>query len=203
MTVALFDPPPSDTPNINISSQDPLQIIQRTIHIMNHPFQGIFCQMQQSLNGRSANESQEITITASSIEVGNVNNLTLPTGQDFYTKNALGSWIQFDLKHKYIIYGYALKSRPYAHDDTAHKSIMRQWSLLGSNTAEENDWKLLDARPPNNDMLGYLVEKGYVLDKESPPYRYFKLVNDGRNFSTNSYHLLLSQIEFHGYKVDE
>ena len=172
--------------------------------ILEHtPTQGIFYQIQQPEHDRSAHALGEIVITSSPIGNGRAEDLTLSKVQDFWTNYPGDSqgkhWILIEFKNnkRAILWGYALRSRPC----TASYGQPRAWILSGSN--DNVNWTQLDKRPPNNDLNGYLVYKGYQLDHESEPFRYIKLEHIGpnNNNGTTNY-LSITQIELHGTLVD-
>jgi hypothetical protein len=137
-------------------------------------------------------KSGQIAVTSSG-KIGHHDDLSVlfeDTPEPFYTNDVMGSWICIDLKHRRLsLTKYWLKS----HSCSSNGRLV-EWALFGSQ--DGTSWNLIDNQ--KDDKLNELGASAcYTLKQATPPYRWFKLQQTGRN-SKGWHNLRLGQIEFFG-----
>lgn len=116
----------------------------------------------------------------------------------FVSGGKLNSWIKYDFIDKKIYpTHYLIRS---SHNNKRGSNNMLSWVCEGSNTDEENDWKILDSR---NDV-SYLNDAGafhkFEIQISLQPnecYRYLRIRQTKPNASNGNY-LVISALEYYG-----
>lgn len=141
---------------------------------------------------------------ASSSGSGTPANLTNRTNDEWFTSNAAGSWVAFDLGTGISVSNYTLRAR-----SSAASALPRNWVLEGTNSVSSFDitgvnaaiWTAIDTRTSDATLTAAsqyytLTANGSTLD-----YRYLRLRITGPDSSGTNF-LTLNEIEFYGtYKT--
>lgn len=131
-----------------------------------------------------------LSIGASAVENGSVEQLCNRSGNDFWTPASPGGWVSFHittgkLKCNY----YSIKTREVNTD-----YYPRNWKLQGSN--DNSTWVDLDIQV-NNTALSSLGQWLSLPIAAVESYSYFRLLVTGVN-SNGYYHLCLGEVELYG-----
>lgn len=118
----------------------------------------------------------------------------------FQSKNEQNSWIKYDFKERKVkpTY-YSIKTRPDGGKGDNHP---KNWVIEGSNSGEDEDWKILDSRNnvsilDDSNVIHTFEIKNHLNDDES--FRFLRLRQTGPNTQNGNYYFLtLSALEYFG-----
>jgi hypothetical protein len=131
-----------------------------------------------------------LTVTASAVENGSVEQLCNRNGNDFWTPSAPNSWVGFYINSgKLICNRYSIKSR-----EVNDGYYPRTWTLQGSN--DNSTWTDLDVNVNNNQLNSpaQWLSRPVV---SSVGYSFFRVLNVWTN-SHGYFHLCLGEVELYG-----
>ncbi|MCL6750063.1 hypothetical protein KBT16_03355 [Nostoc sp. CCCryo 231-06] len=132
-----------------------------------------------------------LTVSASAVDNGSVDQLCNRIGNDFWTPSVPNSWVSF-----YILSGklncrhYSIKSR-----ETHTDYYPRNWKLQGSN--DNSNWVDLDTQSNNAGLSSPAQWLSLPVTATNDYYSYFRILNTGVS-SSNYYHLCLGEVELYG-----
>lgn len=143
--------------------------------------------------------SKEVTVTASSIEKGNLAQLVSRNPGELWTKDVPSSWFCVDLgaNRSVIPSHYELR-----HGRRFKSDCPRTWDLQGSTDGE--DWTLLKRHTGDKTIDGPFESHVFALPDVDEAYRFFRVIQTGHNSSNHNF-LALSGLELYGdlYERDE
>ena len=115
----------------------------------------------------------------------------------FFSRNVEGSWIQHDFRDKKIRpTHYSIRSTPFGKGNSHFLS----WVVEGSNTACQNEWKILDRRNNVTELDDGSVVRTFEIQENlgnNEFYQYIRLRQVGRT-SISNFHLGISALEYFG-----
>lgn len=156
----------------------------------NDNFNGIF-----NFLGEHSNLNEEIEITASSVERGNLHHLVSSCHHhhEFHTKNLAGSWICFEfLKRKVIPSNYTLRSNCWG----VNYENLKNWVFEGSN--DSKNWDILNSQNNCSYLNGQsFVHNFQVKNINNRSFKYFRIRQTGTNCGSSNY-LCFNCIELYG-----
>lgn len=156
----------------------------------NQDFNGIF-----NFLGSNSNLNDEIKITASSVERGNLYKLIQNNHlqHEFHTKNLSDSWICFEfLKHHVILSNYTLRSNCWG----VNYENLKNWALEGSN--DSLNWVVIDSQTNCSYLNGQsFVHTFHVKNDNNRSFKFFRIHQTGRNCGNSNY-LCFNCIEIFG-----
>jgi hypothetical protein len=132
------------------------------------------------------------TVTASSVNAGN---LSMPVNRlqnNFYTNNSAGSWVQLDFGASRTVRVDSYQLRNYV----TGSAMLRNWKLQGSTNG--STWTDLDTRTSDTTLTtGNQWGNWTVTQGNTNYWRYIRLLSTGVDSSGTNY-LCLGQIELYG-----
>lgn len=166
-----------------------------------HRFEGIIRYLTKESGGNVA-VNGTVKVTASSIQMSGQEPKFAVDFDDlknyFHSNSEQNSWLQFDFgERKVRPTHYSIKSRPDGGKGYYH---LKNWTIEGSNTANEKDWKTLDTRNDITCLDGSNAIHTFDIQTRLNPdeyFRYLRIRITGPN-SGNCYHLILSALEYFG-----
>lgn len=167
-----------------------------------HRFEGIIRYLTKESGGNVA-VNGTVKVTASSIQMNGQEPKFAVDFDDlknyFHSNSEQNSWLQFDFgERKVRPTHYSIKSRPDGGKGYYH---LKNWTIEGSNTANEKDWKTLDTRNDITCLDGSNAMHTFDIQTRLNPNEYFRYLRiriTGPNSAGNYYHLILSALEYFG-----
>lgn len=166
---------------------------------INHCFNGIIHHFTDECGG-NVDENRIIKITASSAIVGYYPKFAADLEDNNHYFSSLSrenSWLLYDFKEKKINPSYyAIRTR---HDFGRGQGHPKCWAIEGSNSADDNDWTLLDTRNGITELDdANAIEVFEIQTKhKNDEFRYLRIRQITDN-SQGSYNLAISALEFFG-----
>ncbi|KAK8845880.1 hypothetical protein M9Y10_020806 [Tritrichomonas musculus] len=165
-----------------------------------HQFEGIISHLTKECGG-NVQDKNVVKITASSTYSNYYPKYAadLTDDQHYYFSNSQpNTWLKYDFqKLKVRPNSYSIRSR---HDDGQKGCHLRCWVIEGSNSGNEDDWKILDTQSGITDLDDRNATYTFDID---PPlgqndfYRFLRIRQTGTNTAGSNY-LAVSALEFFG-----
>ena len=171
-----------------------------------HAFNGILAYLSDKCNGNIL-EKNVIKFTYSSICGGHSKK------EHIFNLNDKKTYFQFDgaidgeLKKSWFIidFGLEMKIRPNKYSIRSRESKkednhMMNWNIEGSNSGEENDWKILDFKNDEKSLDYAFAQNTFDISSNLMPnefFRYIRFQQTGPD-SEKIYYGCISAIEFFG-----
>lgn len=168
-----------------------------------HSFEGIIHQLTIE-SGGNVNDTETVKVTSTPTNGNDVASRFAVDFDDnehyFQTKNEKKSWIKYDfLDSKVRPSHYTIRTRPTGGKGDNHP---KNWVIEGSNTDQDDDWKVLDERHDITILDDSNVTHTYDIQteiKENESFRYLRLRQTGPNTQNGNYYFLtLSALEYFG-----
>ncbi|PRP81393.1 hypothetical protein PROFUN_11014 [Planoprotostelium fungivorum] len=146
--------------------------------------------------------SRDITVTASSTEMGRASDLLSRTPTELWTKDIPASWfsIDFGLNRGVSPTHYTLR-----HGGNYRADSLRTWDLQGSKDGKI--WVVLRRHNHDTSLVDKFATSTWTIDRDDTPvetvgmphhaYRFFRILQTARNSSNHNF-LVLSGIELYG-----
>lgn len=170
-----------------------------------NPFNGIIQSLTDEFGG-NVDDKGIVKITAST--VSDVDHPKYAADLEdkkhyFCSLNYANQWLKYDFtRFKIRPNYYSIRTR---HDHGSGYSHLKNWVIEGSNTDNEDDWKILDERNEIDCLDNYSAMKSFKIQKtldKNEYYRYLRLRCTGMNTGDN-YLLILSALEYFGYLIED
>ncbi|KAK8847921.1 hypothetical protein M9Y10_018969 [Tritrichomonas musculus] len=153
-----------------------------------------------NLTGGNVSDNGCVIATASTEYASNWrarNAVDLDKDNYFCSNSIPNSWILYDFVDKKVqpTY-YTIKSEP-TRPDYAHLST---WLVEGSNTAYDNDWKILDSRKGVTSLNGKSIVCTFKIQtklEKNEYFRYLRIKQTGPSICNNHY-MTMSALEYFG-----
>jgi hypothetical protein len=134
----------------------------------------------------------QVTVSASSINTGNVSMLVNRAQNVFSTNNSAGSWVQLDFGASRTVRVDAYQLRNY----NGGSNLLRNWKIQGSNNG--STWTDLDARTSDATFTTSSQWGYWTANQGNTSYwRYIRLLSTGVDSGSANY-ISLGQIELYG-----
>ena len=182
----------------NARGNDRYMMVFKKFIYEGNPFEGIIDHLTKS-SGGNVSENGTVKVTSSSLNNGSVQNVVDLHNTSSYIQftNVLNSWIKFDFGDRKVHpTQYSIRTR--INSNNHH---LKNWVIEGSNTDEENDWKLLDSRQNDSFLNGAKVTHTYNISEQldqRESFRYLRLRQTGVD-ANNYYFGTFSALEFFGF----
>lgn len=170
----------------------------------NHSLQGIIHHLTQKCGG-NVSEKEVVNVTASSIQYDwQLPKHSVDFSDDvkkyFHSNPEKISWLMYDFGElKIHPTHYTIRSRGDGGKGYHH---LQSWVIEGSNSGNENDWKILDSRNKVSELDGKLALHTFNIQNhigKNECFRYLRVRITGPDTdSSNCYHLILSALEYFG-----
>ncbi|KAK8880578.1 hypothetical protein M9Y10_003258 [Tritrichomonas musculus] len=147
---------------------------------------------------KEGNIQDEVSITLSSIQYGDPQNLFIYENKNTYcyTNNVQDSWICFEFKkHEIMPTNYTIRTQS-GGPNFLH---LKSWNLEGSN--DNNNWTILDEEKDCSYLNGsYFTHTFGTRNEEHQSFKYLRIHQTDKSWY-NDYRLLMNCIEFYGQLI--
>ncbi|KAK8876532.1 hypothetical protein M9Y10_006749 [Tritrichomonas musculus] len=168
-----------------------------------HGFQGIIHQLTEETGG-NVSENGTVKVTSSPTNGNDVVSKYAVDFDDIYhyfqSKNEPNSWLKYDFLDSSVRPTfYTIRTRPEGGKGDNHP---KNWVIEGSNTDNDDDWKILDERNNVTVLDDSNVAHTFEIQTELNPnerFRYLRIRETGPNTQKGNYYFLtLSALEYFG-----
>jgi hypothetical protein len=138
-----------------------------------------------------------VRVSCSSQAKGNVVDILNEQANEYWSEDVPSSWVAINLgsSRSLIAKAYSLR-----HGSSSKADALRHWTLQGSTDAK--NWTVLRRHQDDNSLNGPFAFAAWNIDASTTAYRYFRVLQTGKNSSNNNF-LSLSGIELYGDLFDK